>query len=45
MLLDVEIGLPGINIQFVKSDDHGISLLCHIDTCTAMYKGKIVLHQ
>ena len=43
MPLDVDNGLPGIEMRFGKTDDTKVTFICHIDTCAAMSTGNLQL--
>ena len=45
MPLDVDNGIPGINVRFGKFDYNEISFLYHIDTCAAMSTCNTPLQQ
>ena len=45
MPLEVDNGLPGINLWFVTQADHEVDFICHMDTCTAMNKGNLLAHK
>ena len=43
--LDVDNGLPGIELWFGKSSSTEIGLLCHLHSCAAMNIGNLRVHQ
>lgn len=45
MPLDVDNGLPGIEMWFGKNEDSEVGFLCHLDTCAAMNTGNLRVHQ
>ena len=45
MPLDVDNGLPGIELWFGTSPANEISFICHMDTCAAMNTGNLTVHQ
>ena len=45
MPLDVDNGLPGVEIWFGSSDDNEIGFMYHLDTCAAMNTEKLLTHQ
>ena len=45
MPLDVDNGLPGIELWFGTSTKNEISFICHMDTCAAMNTGNLTVHK
>ena len=45
MLLDVDNGLPGIELWFGTQADHEVGFICHMDTCAAMNTGNLLVHK
>ena len=45
MPLDVDNGLPGIELWFGNNADNEMGFLCHMDTCAAMNTGNLAVHQ
>ena len=45
MPLDVDNGLPGIELSFGKEENSEVDLLYHLDLCEAMNTGTLMLHQ
>ena len=45
MPLDVDNGLPGIELWFGSSPANEISFICHVDKCVAMNTGKFTVHK
>ena len=41
MPLDVENGLPGIEMILGTTDNTEVTFICHVDTCTAMSTGNL----
>ena len=45
MPLDVDNGLPGIEMWYGSTDDNEVGFMCHLDTCAAMNTGNLLTHQ
>ena len=45
MPLDVDNGLPGIELWFGTYMDHEVGFICHMDICTAMNTGNLLIHK
>ena len=45
MPIEVDNGLPGIELWFGREETDEIGLLCHMDTCAAMNTGNLAVHQ
>ena len=45
MPLDVDNGLPGVELWFGQDCASEVGLLCHLDSCAAMTTGNLKLHQ
>ena len=45
MPLDVDNGLPGVELWFGREAPYEIGLLCHLDSCAAMNTGNLQVHQ
>ena len=45
MPLDVDNGLPGVELWFGRDAHSEIGLLCHIDSCAAMNTCNLQVHQ
>ena len=45
MPLDVDNGLPGIEMRFGKTDETEVTFICHVDTCAAMSTGNLKVHE
>ena len=45
MPLDVDNGLPGIEMRFGRTDDTEVTFICHVDTCAAMSTGNLQVHE
>ena len=45
MPIDVDNGLPGIELWFGREEANEVGLLCHMDTCAAMNTGNLAVHQ
>jgi len=45
MPLDVDNGLPGIELWFGTESSSEVSFICHMDTCAAMNTGNLLVHQ
>ena len=45
MPLDVDNGLPGVEIWFGSDDNNEVGFVCHLDTCAAMNTGNLLTHQ
>ena len=45
MPLDVDNGLPGIELWFGNNEKDEISFICHMDTCAAMNTGNLSVHK
>ena len=45
MPIDVDNGLPGIDLWFGREETNKVGLLCHMDTCAAMNTGNLAVHQ
>ena len=44
MPLDVDNGLPGIELWFGKEENSEVGLLCHLDSWAAMNTGNLRVH-
>ena len=45
MPLDVDNGLPGVELWFGSNDASEVGFMCHLDTCAAMNTGNLRVHQ
>ena len=45
MPLDVDNGLPGVELWFGSNDASEVGFMCHLDTCVAMNTGNLRVHQ
>ena len=45
MPLDVDDGLPGIELWFGQNESSEVGLLCHLDSCAATNTGDLTVHQ
>lgn len=45
MPLDVDNGLPGIELWFGTSSENECCFICHMDTCAAMNTGNLTVHK
>ena len=45
MPLDVDNGLPGIELWFGTSQEDELCFICHMDTCAAMNTGNLTVHK
>lgn len=45
MPLDVDNGLPGVEMRLGTTDDTEVTFICHVDTCAAMSTGNLQLHE
>ena len=45
MPLDVDNGLPGIEMRLGTTDDTEVTFICHVDTCAAMSTGNLQIHE
>ena len=43
--LDVDNGLPGIELWFGTSSENEVGYMCHMDTCAAMNTGNLMVCQ
>ena len=43
--LDVDNGLPGIEMRLGTTDDTEVTFIRHVDTCAAMSTGNLQLHE
>jgi len=45
MPLDLDNGLPAIELRFVSNESSGTCFLCHVDSCSAMNTGNLLVHE
>ena len=45
MPLDVDNGLPGVELWLGTKEDDEICVICYLDSCAAMDTGNIRVHQ
>ena len=45
MPIDVDNGLPGIELWFGSDSASEVAFICHMDTCAAMNTGNLLVHQ
>ena len=45
MPLDVDNGLPGIELWFGDTEKGEVGVLCHLDTCAAMSTGNLRVYK
>ena len=43
--LDIDNGLPGIELWFGKMDDSEVCLICHLYSCAVMNTGNLLVHR
>ena len=43
--LDVNDGLPGIDLWFGNNEQDEVGFICHMDTCAAINTGNLTVHQ